>query len=122
MESAGEFANLILFKRDRDDAVALHDVTVLINLRDIATEARVREEYAGWQPIETAPKDGTWILVWMHDYECPMSAQWGLLNINPNKYDGIHGWSGNGYIFDGVTHWMPMPEAPKAALEGKVSQ
>jgi len=66
-----------------------------------------------WQPIETAPKDGTWILVWKHDYDCPMSAQWGLLDINPNKYTGMKGWSGYGYIFSDVTHWMPMPEPPK---------
>lgn len=65
------------------------------------------------QPIETAPDDGTWILVCEADYECWMSAQWGLLNINPNKYDGAMGWSGHGYIFDGVTHWLPMPPLPE---------
>jgi len=76
------------------------------------TELEAENARNTWQPIETAPKDGSWILVWEKDYDCPMSAQWGLLNINPNKYDGVHGWSGNGYIFSDVTHWLPMPAMP----------
>lgn len=69
-----------------------------------------------WRPIETAPKDGTWIYVIGPEYETPMPAQWGLLNINPNKYDGAHGWSGNGYIFNDAVYWRPItkdwPEIP----------
>jgi hypothetical protein len=69
------------------------------------------------QPIETAPKDGTWILVWAPDYDCWMSAQWGCLAVNPNKYgDGDklpYGWGGNGYNFPDVTHWLPMPALPE---------
>lgn len=61
-----------------------------------------------WMPIESAPKDGTWIYVIGPEYETPMPAQWGLLNINPNKYDGAHGWSGNGYIFGDAALWKPI--------------
>jgi hypothetical protein len=70
-------------------------------------EERLRGE--PWQPIETAPKDGTWILVCASDYECPMSAQWGLLSIDPRLPDQGYGWCGNGYIFEDVTQWIPMP-------------
>lgn len=54
-----------------------------------------------WQKIETAPKDGSYCLVWVvypwhggrHEIAC---------------WDG-QGWD-NG---DGPpTHWMPLPEAP----------
>ena len=65
------------------------------------------------QPIETAPKDGAWILVNGPDYDCWMSAQWGILNINPNKHDGVKGWSGHGYLFPDATHWLPMPPLPE---------
>ena len=70
-----------------------------------------------WQPIETAPKDGTTILVANgneggYDTE-PFqigSASWD------KSYSGFH-WLSNACC-DGVsyyvpTHWMPLPEAPE---------
>ena len=78
-----------------------------------------------WQPIETAPKDGTAILVW-----CPgtvdsvhvsklMVAVWDPDEWNAddvrgafryNRYDsGVYGvldWD------DEPTHWMPLPKPP----------
>jgi hypothetical protein len=29
-----------------------------------------------WYPIETAPKDGTQIMLWNPDWECPVFASW----------------------------------------------
>jgi hypothetical protein len=61
-----------------------------------------------WQPIETAPKDGTPVLVFV-------PKAWG-------KHDEIHVgkqrrfWVvGNQFYFDigNPTHWMPLPEPPK---------
>ncbi len=68
-----------------------------------------------WQPIETAPKDGSDLLIsdgktvsqggWISqidqgaDYEgqsCAPSAGWWSVNCDTNP-----------------THWMPMPEPPK---------
>jgi len=66
-----------------------------------------------WQPIGTAPKDGTWILA--------INAE-----TNPNRqhvvhYSEIHGakfaWmTGSGYMdwVAGITHWMPLSPAPTA--------
>ena len=55
-----------------------------------------------WQPIETAPKDGTKILVW-NDY--PSVAFWGPFSTwdDGDWHDDI----------DGVTHWMPILDPPE---------
>ncbi len=74
-----------------------------------------------WQPIETAPRDGTEIL--LHQ------AGWGRVMLGWRGssmwhfYDEPH-WSEalqediadiNGWPDDkqGPTHWMPLPEPPK---------
>lgn len=65
-----------------------------------------------WKPIETAPKDGTRILI----YE-PMPADpRGWFDVVHWGYSGRHhneGWvdSEGAASCDG-THWMPLPEPP----------
>lgn len=61
-----------------------------------------------WQPIETAPKDGTHVLVW--------SKSWGPTQaffISEDDEDYYEGWVA--YHADqeiAPTHWMPLPAAP----------
>jgi hypothetical protein len=59
-----------------------------------------------WQPIETAPKDGTRILLWV------------LSQYDPREAVGR--WDSHGYWaidYNDVpcdpTHWMPLPAPPK---------
>jgi hypothetical protein len=72
-----------------------------------------------WQPIETAPKDGTWILAYEPSKWPPQChvVRWGLpeywgqagdetwvtvaLGPNPDTYEA-----------DDATHWMPLPDPP----------
>jgi hypothetical protein len=77
-----------------------------------------------WQPIETAPKDGTDVLLYKRfskyqkwvgkdEYDfyiqigCYSSGDWRIHAYDPP-------WNND------PTHWMPLPEPP--ALEGKDGQ
>ncbi len=65
-----------------------------------------------WQQIETAPKDGTEILVS------------GIQKHSKKRFSILAEWHEDWMIFDpwedaycietcGLTHWMPLPEPPK---------
>ena len=61
-----------------------------------------------WQPIETAPKDGTRILV--RGGGNVFVAGWGTV------FDTTDGWcivNDAWLAHDEVTHWMPLPKAPE---------
>ena len=73
-----------------------------------------------WRPIDSAPKDGTAIMVygtqntlaWDSKENDPRHA---VMRWNPNP--GGHGhweayYSGRDPV-DEPTHWMPLPESPK---------
>lgn len=63
----------------------------------------------GWQPIETAPKDGTPILCFVPDPERMFSAQSG---IDVLWFDeGAWLYNAEPVVFQ-PTHWMPLPAAP----------
>lgn len=76
----------------------------------------------GWQPIETAPKDGSTIMLWeMYESE-PFFGYWwegrSRWRASTTHYDT----DGNACVIDriyseGVTHWMPLPEAPGQGKE-----
>lgn len=74
-----------------------------------------------WQPIESAPKDGTIILIAKGRYvfaaywsQCPMatggSAEYPWVFLD--ETNGV-----NGYIGDenGPSHWQPLPKPPESA-------
>lgn len=63
-----------------------------------------------WQPIENAPKDGTFILAHDLAYKFPIV-------INYFKCDDWQGWiySDESFVDDlpEPTHWMPLPTPPE---------
>ena len=63
-----------------------------------------------WQPISTAPKDGTWILVFQ-----PARGPWRdrIKEVRGGHVASRHGW-GDDY----PTHWLPLPEPPSMKDEG----
>ena len=66
-----------------------------------------------WQPIETAPKDGTPILVSGPGLNRgPFVAAWDADPEYPET------WRGPGCRVAGLTHWQPLPTPPPRAQEG----
>jgi hypothetical protein len=72
-----------------------------------------------WQPIETAPKDGTEFMAYdMRTKKmdvCIMqdTRAWGWVGC-PVQSDGEYGPSEDefGYHLTDITHWMPLPSPP----------
>lgn len=65
-----------------------------------AAFAEVEPLLPKWQPIETAPRDGMWVLIWDADSEHGLGRYceiYALADDDP--------WSG-------ATHWMPLPAPP----------
>jgi hypothetical protein len=88
------------------------------NSRAEAAEAEVarltqeQETLKSWQPMETAPKDGTNVLVCWHD-----GATASMFAVGHNLGDGrrwqnTHDWLHNERSWP--THWMPVPDPPAA--------
>jgi hypothetical protein len=62
----------------------------------------------GWQPIVTAPRDGTWIMVGATNLH-PCDAYWGWSQVG-QTWD----WMDNAGLFAAQpTHWMPLPAPPE---------
>ena len=73
-----------------------------------------------WQPIETAPKNGTIIDVWLGDCdesdrkfycsgETRRSPGWAWANNKWRPWGGL-----NSATFVKPTHWMPLPDPPES--------
>ena len=65
-----------------------------------------------WQPIETAPKDGTLVLLANSLQSAPgkwAQGNWRAMYFAPGGPDEFRAGAG---LFNAVTHWMPMPPPP----------
>lgn len=78
----------------------------------------------GWQPIETAPKDGSIIDLWVelrnNQFAGSFRAQ-RYTNMHWEVYRWRGGWRGDdlSHLIGDIraTHWMPLPTPPKQALQ-----
>ena len=79
-------------------------------LRASLAAAEQERDAARWQPIETAPRDGTLIDLWAG--ERIANCAWNV----PSKCWGERIGVGSGWKYWAVvldpTHWMPLPAAP----------
>lgn len=85
------------------------------------------DAYLGWQPIETAPKDGTLLELIVHGGEHPTEDEFCWRTIGHNNYDndGEDKWVWIGWCWshdhfvEGTgepTHWRLMPAKHSDAL------
>ena len=60
---------------------------------------------SSWQPMETAPRDGTSILIWDSSGKCMVFGHW---------YDEWNDWQNDQNLCEipNPSHWMPLPPAP----------
>lgn len=61
-----------------------------------------------WQPIKTAPRDGTRIIAWCGDYAdvCFIPYAYGEDRWMTDSRISFGGW-------EEPTHWMPLPDKPE---------
>jgi hypothetical protein len=74
---------------------------------------------ADWQPIETAPKDGQYIIGIASPCTVPVIVTWQgkWIDKDPDDFDGHdepdEAWKNYWDCYDyKPTHWMPLPEPP----------
>lgn len=73
-------------------------------------------EHSSWQPIETAPKDGSPILVCYADCYTengflPVAVRWR--EYHPNAKGKAAFRDSSGHKVELITRWMALPEPPK---------
>ena len=78
-------------------------------------------EVMDWRPIETAPKDGTWVL--LRGGQIDRASEWKIMYqvelppmvvgqcSNPESAIWHFAWYDGGYLgeYEKPTHWMPLP-------------
>lgn len=76
-----------------------------------------------WQPIESAPKDGTRILLFFPNDVGVISGEWNFERFNANPkphftHDQEQRWGVRHMRANQPTHWKPLPPPPEAKARG----
>jgi hypothetical protein len=92
---------------------ALHSSIDAWEQKAEATLATGRE--TAWQDISTAPKDGTYVLLYSKSHTYTGSWREGS-RYEPQPWELA--WRDGSGKFNTVTHWQPLPPPPSALVEG----
>lgn len=82
------------------------------------TDALEAAREDGWQPIETAPKDGTRVLLWFEWHDLPVVG-----DFRYGRWWSVHSLGGNLAYPNGMdweevmkpAYWRPLPAPPAIA-------
>jgi hypothetical protein len=77
-----------------------------------ATEMAAGGSAATWQPIETAPKDGSRVVIFRANWRETVSV--GHWSVTAKEWYVVNG----GYPWHAPTHWAPIPPLPANAEGG----
>ena len=104
-----------------EDVITAHHDSLPIGDNDafVAAINALEKTLPVWQPIETAPKDGTLIDVWdgrirVADVRWCQESLWSAQDRRSLKTgfcvnDPEYGWC----LLENPTHWMPLPAPPE---------
>ena len=68
-----------------------------------------------WQRMDTAPKDGTWVLAYDPTIPEPRHL-YNIVRRHNDRWENCHG-----YYVTHATHWMPLPSPPMERTPGEDS-
>lgn len=78
---------------------------------------RIIEFHEEWQPINTAPKDGTVIDLWAGDYRYTNAYWFDHIKRNGGWNGNLSGWvfegEGTEYVYEDPTYWRRIPRSPE---------
>lgn len=101
------------------------DAATEIGAQHISDALNAWHAKGGWQPIETAPRDGNPFFYWKPGYEWPEVLRWYDYDEQDREEIGEDGYftyaeellstSFDPIEIEDGDHWMPLPSAPVAA-------
>jgi hypothetical protein len=65
-----------------------------------------------WQPIETAPRDGTRVLIYPHYRVSHWVEEGEAFGCGPGFHGSFDVDEEKYWILSGVTHWLSLPSPP----------
>jgi hypothetical protein len=98
------------------DERSAHDAYLLVGYNGENEPSYWDTQKSAWQPIETAPRDGTEVILW--------ATRHSMLMPHPERIIGAfrNGWWSGPSTLSHVTHWQPLPTPPAdAAVESQRS-
>jgi len=116
LERIEEHPNSVHALLDREALDTIKNLTKSLDIQIESSSTYARELEAEieklrnpWQPIETAPKDGMYILVTAPDYGCKVMF-WYQDGWDDGDFESGSSWP---------AHWMPLPEPPKTEVDNE---
>jgi Protein of unknown function (DUF551) len=100
---------------------AEHKIGSMVHIDDYSALEEKYKSAVEWQPIETAPKDGSAILLYSPKHGT-VEGGWDQVDGggHPENGPSIYWWASRYVVFedgpyDAPTHWMPLPAPPDHA-------